>query len=282
MKIDHESLIGTFEQKKALVQGFNLMDDDFFAVVMRDEKAFEVMLRILLQRDDLVVTDVRTQYELRNIVGHSVVLDGYATDSEGKLYNVEVQVRNNDYHPKRMRYYQANMDMSVLEKGKNYSELPELYLIFISTFDLFKMGRIHYSVKRILDNSEVEVSNGVHELYFNTEVKDNSEISKLLQYFENTDPENKSYDKLSERVEFYKTTSEGVKHMCEAVKNYGDERESWGMAKGQEKGEAKTVVINVKNLMENSKCTLEKALAMLGYKIEDYEKSLKIVEEMNK
>ena len=70
--------------------------------------------------------------------------------------------------------------------------------------------------------------------------------------------------------------------MCEAVKNYGDERESWGMAKGQEKGEAKTVEINVKNLMENSKCTLEKALAMLGYKIEDYEKSLKIVEEMNK
>ena len=78
--------------------------------------------------------------------------------------------------------------------------------------------------------------------------------------------------------------------MCEAVKNYGDERESRGiekgiaegMAKGEEKGEALMLVTNVKNLMENSKCTLEKALAMLGYKIEDYEKSLKIVEEMNK
>ena len=40
MKIDHESLIGTFEQKRELVRGFNLMDDDFFAVVMQDEKAF--------------------------------------------------------------------------------------------------------------------------------------------------------------------------------------------------------------------------------------------------
>jgi len=74
--------------------------------------------------------------------------------------------------------------------------------------------------------------------------------------------------------------------MCEAVKKYGDERENIGRAEGQAeghaKGEAMMLVTNVKNLMGNSKCTLEKALAMLGYKIEDYEKSLKIVEEMNK
>ena len=70
--------------------------------------------------------------------------------------------------------------------------------------------------------------------------------------------------------------------MCEAVKSYGDERENIGRAEGHAKGEAMMLVTNVKNLMGNSKCSLEKALAMLGYKIEDYEKSLKIVEEMNK
>lgn len=42
MKIDHESLTGTFEQKKALVQQFNLMHDDFFAIVMQDKKAFRL------------------------------------------------------------------------------------------------------------------------------------------------------------------------------------------------------------------------------------------------
>ena len=56
------------------------------------EKAFEVMLRILTQRDDLHVIKVRTQYNIRNLVGHSVVLDGFAEDSQGKLYNIEVQV----------------------------------------------------------------------------------------------------------------------------------------------------------------------------------------------
>ncbi|WP_298483057.1 hypothetical protein [uncultured Ruminococcus sp.] len=98
MKIDHASLIGTFEQKREQVRKFNLMDDDFFTVVMQDKGAFEVMLRILTGRDDLHVTEVRTQYTMRNLVGHSVILDGYAEDAQHKVYNVEVQVRDQDYH----------------------------------------------------------------------------------------------------------------------------------------------------------------------------------------
>lgn len=78
MKIDHASLIGIFEQKREQVRKFNLMDDDFFTVVMQDKGAFEVMLRILTGRDDLHVTEVRTQYTMRNLVGHSVILPANA------------------------------------------------------------------------------------------------------------------------------------------------------------------------------------------------------------
>lgn len=288
MKIDHESLIGTFEQKRELVRGFNLMDDDFFAVVMQDEKAFEVMLRILTQRDDLHVIKVRTQYNLRNLVGHSVVLDGFAEDSQGKLYNIEVQVENNDYHPKRVRYYQSNIDISMLEKGKKYSELPDVYLIFISAFDLFKLGRNTYSIKRMIDNSEVEVSNGVHELYFNSAVKDDTEISEFLQYFRNSDSANDKYDSLSDRVKYYKETEEGVKHMCEAVRSYGDEREAIGKAKGEALGEAKgeakgeavKLVELIKKIMKNTNCSLDAALSMTGCTMEEYDKSVELVESL--
>lgn len=34
MKIEHSKLIGTFEEKQAIVEQFNLMDDDFFSVVI--------------------------------------------------------------------------------------------------------------------------------------------------------------------------------------------------------------------------------------------------------
>ena len=39
MEIKHEDLIGTYEQKQAIAEQFNLMDDELFAVVMKDKAA---------------------------------------------------------------------------------------------------------------------------------------------------------------------------------------------------------------------------------------------------
>jgi hypothetical protein len=81
VKIEHKSLIGTYEQKKAQIQGFNLMHDDFFAVVMQHKEAIEVALRILLKKKTLKVKEVRIQYAMRNIIGHSATLDVLAEDA---------------------------------------------------------------------------------------------------------------------------------------------------------------------------------------------------------
>lgn len=44
MEINYEELIGTYEQKRAPVSQFNLMDDTFFSIVMRDKAACEYLL----------------------------------------------------------------------------------------------------------------------------------------------------------------------------------------------------------------------------------------------
>lgn len=232
MEIRHESLIGTFEEKKALVDKFNLMDDDFFSVVMRDKKACSYTLSKLLEKD-LTVIEVNTQYAVRNIEGHSVILDALAEDTEHKMYNIEIQVKNDDYHPKRVRYYQASLDTLLLEKSSNYKELPELYLIFISAKDWIKGGRCKYTVKRILAETEQELDNGVHELYFNAAVNDNSFLSELLSYFKNSSADNNNFGELSRAVYYHKRISEGVDSMCQAVKDYGDKREIQGKIEGK-------------------------------------------------
>ena len=129
MRITDETLMGTFEQKRELVRSFTMFDDDFFAVVMEDKAAAQEVLRVLTGIEDLTVLDVKTQYSIRNFDTHSVVLDALAEDSEHRVYNMELQVSDRDDHQKRMRYYQANIDISYLDKGKNYEELPEVYLI---------------------------------------------------------------------------------------------------------------------------------------------------------
>ena len=273
MKIDHESLIGTFEQKKAQVQQFNLMHDDFFAVVMQDKAALEVALRILLQNHELIVTDVRVQYSMRNLVGHSAILDVLAEDTTGKLYNIEVQVRNIDDYQKRSRYYQANMDTAFFQKGKHYSELPDIYILFITSFDIFGKNDVCYEVERNLKNYGEVVDNGVHELYFNTKANDDSEIARLLQYFENTDDTVTDYGALSEAVRFYKDTEEGVSAVCDEVRKYGDDRAAQAAAVSKAKEQVRLIT----TMMTRKGLSLEEALDMSGISMSEYVEDLSLL-----
>ncbi len=262
MEIKHENLIGTFEQKREQVKQFNLMHDDFFAVVMQNKKAIQTVLRILLKKKSLKVIDVRVQYSMRNLIGHSAVLDVLAEDNKGKLYNVEVQVKNADDYQKRTRYYQASIDTAFLNKGKHYKDLPDLYLIFITAFDIFGDDKVCYEVERVLKEQKRVVDNGVHELYFNASAQDNTEISDLLQFFMNTDENNDKFDELSKIVKHFKETEEGVTAVCDEVRKYGDERAS--IAKIQ----AQVEMIN--EIMEANHYTLEEALKVANKTLEQY------------
>jgi len=273
VKIEHKSLIGTYEQKKAQIQGFNLMHDDFFAVVMQHKEAIQVALRILLQKESLKVKEVRIQYAVRNIIGHSATLDALAEDADGKLYNVEVQVKNEDDYQKRVRYYQANTDISFLNKGKHYKDLPELYLIFISSFDIFDKNEVCYEIQRVLKGHNEVVENGVHELYFNTKVKDDTKISRLLQYFRKTNIGNEDFGALSQTVDYYKNTEEGVSHVCDEVRRYGDERAT----KAEEKGKAYKCIQMITSVMKNTNSSLEQALQITGTTMEEYIASLTLL-----
>ena len=72
------------EEDLQRIRGFRLMDDDFMAKCFEDDiPCTELVLSIVLERSDLKVESVRTQYEIANLQGHSVRLDVFATDGEG-------------------------------------------------------------------------------------------------------------------------------------------------------------------------------------------------------
>lgn len=84
----------------------------------------------------------------------SVRLDVYIRDEKGTVYNIEIQTTSNRNLPKRTRYYAGMIDLNAIEKGADYSELPQSFVIFICTFDTFEKtyGDIHLKmyVKRIM------------------------------------------------------------------------------------------------------------------------------------
>ena len=78
---------------------------------MKDKAACGYFLSILLGKP-VTVLRVETQYTIRNLPSHSVVLDALVQDENGAIIEVEVQKPDNDYHPRRVRYIQSAVDWS--------------------------------------------------------------------------------------------------------------------------------------------------------------------------
>ena len=59
-------------------------------------------------------------------------LDVWVTDSTGNVYDVEMQSTNKQDLAKRLRYYQSVIDISSLEKGGHYTDLPDSFILFFA------------------------------------------------------------------------------------------------------------------------------------------------------
>ena len=79
---------GTKEQK---VWAIHWKIGDFVTKCFEENiEATELVLRIVLDKPDIKVVKVQTQYGIKNIKGRFLRLDIYATDSEDKKYNIEI------------------------------------------------------------------------------------------------------------------------------------------------------------------------------------------------
>lgn len=208
----------------------NLMDDLFFQKIAEDKAVCEEILRILLQKPNLRVIEAQAQRFLRNIGAHSVILDLICQDGDGAQINVEVQKSNDDDHVKRTRFNISNIDTSFTEKGLDYRELPDIYVVFLTRSDFFKQGKTIYHLGMSIQETGTPVDDGVYRIFANCAVDDGSDIAELMQYFKNTDGENSKFPKLSNRVKYFKESQEGADSMSDIVEEYFQKRMAKEMA----------------------------------------------------
>ena len=96
------------------------------------------------QADVLESLSIETQKTLKfGADVHGVRFDAFVESS--KLWaEIEMQTSKYPSLDKRARYYHANMDLDFLQQGQPYKDLKPSYVIFICTFDLFKMDEPVY------------------------------------------------------------------------------------------------------------------------------------------
>ncbi len=215
-----EQIDRKYEEDLQILKNFCLMDDDFLTKCFDgDTDCIELVLRIVLEKQDLKVLDSRTQVFIENLLKRSVRFDVLATDDMGLKYNIEIQHNDEGADSRRARYHSSMMDANLLKKRGKFENLPESYVIFITENDVLGEGYPTYRIERCILENGKKFNDGAHIVYVNGTYRDESPLGKLMHDFFCTNPDDMNYKVLAERVRFFKETKEGVMTMCKAMED---------------------------------------------------------------
>lgn len=205
------------------IQNLRLIDDNFMTKVFEDKECSEFLLQVILDRDDLTIREVHSQYGLNNIQGRSARLDILAVDEQNKAYNIEIQRNDRGAEVRRARYNSGLMDANITEPGDRYDQLYETYVIFITENDILKAGLPIYHIERTIQETGMPFGDGTHIIYVNSQIKDDTKLGRLMQDFTCTNPDDMNYPVLAQRVRYFKEDTKGVATMCRAFEEVREE-----------------------------------------------------------
>ena len=254
----------TKELDKA-IDDLNLFDDDLMSKVFDGNiEATELLLRIVLERDDIKVLRVKGQVEMKSPYynGRSIRVDIHAVDKNGVEFDVEVQRNEEGSNIRRARFNGSMMDSRMLKKKQQFKELKDAYVIFICQHDKFGENKPIYHVDKVIRETGKPYTDGAYTIYVNGLYKGNDDFGKLAHDFNCKKADDIYYKPLAEGVRHFKETEEGRDIMCESFEKLANK---YADQIGAERAE-QTTINNIKLMMKNLKCSLEEALNALEIK----------------
>lgn len=205
-----------------------LLDDNLMTLVFdRNIEATELLLNIILQRNDLKVLEVVGQREYKNPMsgGRSITIDIYAVDGDGKVYDVEVQRASAGADAHRARFHSSMIDTKMLKAKQDFKEIHDSYVIFITANDVMGAGLSLYHVDRVVKETGAYFGDGSHIIYVNGSYKDdNDPVGKLMHDFRCVNSVDMFYPELAKQVKYFKETEGGQKIMCQIFEDLAEKR----------------------------------------------------------
>ena len=202
---ENENTINITIPEDELWENLKISNDFIFAKVMRNPELCKGLLERLL---GITIEHIEYPEEQKTIDiakdSKSVRLDVYIMDGKGTVYNVEIQTTSNKNLPKRTRYYTGMIDLNAIEKGADYTMLPQSFVIFICTFDAFGKDRWRYTFQNIcMEDKKLLLSDGTVKIFFNTtgtKGRINKDAKNILKFIESSAAEDDFTGKLAQEV----------------------------------------------------------------------------------
>ena len=249
------------------LQELTIMDSWMFGAVMLEPDNCRRLLELAL---DMEIDHVEVMPEkslVYNPQYKGVRLDVYAKDDQNTCFNVEMQVQKTPV-PQRSRYYHSQIDMELLQSGKSYEDLPESYVIFITNYDPFDLGKYRYSFRQeCREEPGFELGDGSYTIILNNRGNNPEEVpAELVAFLEYTKeaPEGSEEESEDNFVRDIQRTIQKIKASREMGGLYmtfqemlSEEREE-----GRKEGQLDERKRWVEGLIEEGLLTEEKALRM--------------------
>ncbi len=167
-------------------EDLTIADDYMFCTVMQDEELCKTLLSMVLKDKIGKIKKINHQVPIDNQIGaKGIRLDIMIEDENGKFYDIEMQTTDQRNLPKRMRYYQCAIDSSVLNKGADYNDLPDTFIIFFCTFDYINKDLPIYTLKTTpAEVPSYTFNDGVNKIIVNSKAatKAEPELRAFLEY----------------------------------------------------------------------------------------------------
>ena len=221
------------------------------------------------------VLKLQTQKSIENIYGRSVRFDVFATDTQGKLYNIEVQRADSGAIPQRARYNSVMLDYHELQKRGEFKELPESFVIFITENDVIGDGEKIYHADRIVRETGKELGDGTHIIYVNGSFKGEKgkPLDDLIHDFFCANPEEMRHKQLADRVKFLKENKNGVNSMSSIIAEFFKDE----IAEAKAESEKKKLLENIRSMMKKLNLTAQQAMDILEVPANEQEKYMALI-----
>lgn len=236
------------------LESLNLLDKFLFDEAMEDSETYQTAVSILLENEVELLERTETEKEFRvSPELRQVRLDVVGMDREGTIYYTEMQQRNTGNLIKRSRYYQAQLDVSLLEPGnKNFNLLNESCFILIAPFDIFGRGLYRYTFEGVCrECPDLKLEDGALKVFINTKGKNREDFSEefldFMEYIgkttdetaENTD--SGRIKRIHEKVKQIRKSEKAGLRLMQKWEELAYEREE-GRAEGLAKGKAASIL----------------------------------------
>lgn len=161
-------------------------DDFMFCKTMQNPRLCKRLIEMILSDKIGKIAYISVQHNISTYEqAKSVRFDVLVQAENSKLYDVEMQVSNERNIPKRMRFYQAAIDISFLDKGNSYNSLNDSFIIFICTFDAIGKNRSVYTFENLcIEDKNTPLQDGTRKVIINAEAFNNTKNKELKEFLE--------------------------------------------------------------------------------------------------